>query len=171
MFINQYLSEVKENTYRITFSEDDIKKIKKYIIHEKNIYSKPLTIDDLYLIRITTEENIPRNMTYFPIDYRNGYHYIRNPFCFILGFKEFNMKGYENIDFGGEVERGLSMVDGVVLLCDAAVQLGAHVERNLKVLDAHHINRIAAFLADQRMFPFLLKGRKKSCPLWGRRKI
>lgn len=55
MFINQYLSEVKENTYRITFSEDDIKKIKKYIIHEKNIYSKPLTIDDLYLIRITTE--------------------------------------------------------------------------------------------------------------------
>ena len=100
MFINQYLSEVKENTYRITFSEDDIKKIKKYIIHEKNIYSKPLTIDDLYLIRITTEENIPRNMTYFPIDYRNCYHYIRNPFCFILGLKEFNMKGYENIDFG-----------------------------------------------------------------------
>lgn len=105
MFINQYLSEVKESIYRITFSEDDIKKIKKYIIHEKNIYSKPLTIDDLYLIRITTEENIPRNMTYFPIDYRNGYHYIRNPFCFILGFKEFNMKGYENIDFGGEVEQ------------------------------------------------------------------
>ena len=44
-------------------------------------------------------------MTYFPIDYRNCYHYIRNPFCFILGFKEFNMKGYENIDFGGEVEQ------------------------------------------------------------------
>ena len=100
MFINQYLSEVKENTYRITFSEDDIKKIKKYIIHEKNIYSKPLTIDDLYLIRITKEENIPRNMTYFPIDHRNCYHLIGNPFYFILGLKEFNMKRYENIDFG-----------------------------------------------------------------------
>lgn len=104
-FIDQYISTVKKNTYKITFSKEDIKIIKKYIIHEKNVNPKPLTMDDLYLIRITKEKNIPRNMTYFPIDHRNCYHLIRNPFYFILGLKEFNMKGYENIDFGGEVEQ------------------------------------------------------------------
>lgn len=34
-FIDQYISTVKKNTYKITFSKEDIKIIKKYIIHEK----------------------------------------------------------------------------------------------------------------------------------------
>ena len=104
-FVNQYISTVKKNVYKITFSEEDIKIIEKYIIHEKTSHSRPLTINDLYLIRITTKENFPRNMTYFPIDDRNYYHYIRNPFNFILGYKEYNIGKYKNIDYGGKVEQ------------------------------------------------------------------
>lgn len=58
-FVNQYISIVKKNVYKITFSEEDIKIIEKYIIHEKTSHSRPLTINDLYLIRITTKKIFP----------------------------------------------------------------------------------------------------------------
>lgn len=105
-FINQYITTIKKNTYKLTYSSEDIERLKEYIIFLKNSYHNPLTIDDLYLIRITKEKYLPKNMTYFPLDYRNCLRYIDNPFKYIIGWTEHKIGDYENMDLGGPVEEG-----------------------------------------------------------------
>ena len=104
--INQYISTIKRNIYKLTYSSEDIKKLKEYIILKKNSYRNPLTIDDLYLVRITKGKYLPKNMIYFPLDHRNCLRYIDNPFKYIIGWTEHKIGEYVNMDLGGKLEKG-----------------------------------------------------------------
>ena len=105
-FINQYIETIKKNTYKLTYSREDIKRIKEYIIFLKNSYHNPLIIDDLYLVRITKEEYLPKNMMYFPLDHRNCLRFIDNPFKYIIGWSEHKIGEYKNMNLGGKIEEG-----------------------------------------------------------------
>lgn len=104
--INQYISTIKKNTFKLTYSNEDTKRIKEYIILLKSSYQKPLTIDDLYLVRITKGEYLPKNMMYYPLNHRNCIRFIDNPFKYIIGWIEYKIGEYRDMNLGGELEKG-----------------------------------------------------------------
>lgn len=103
--INSYITKINDNIYQLIYNEDDVEKINKYIVLQKYLYCKNLSLDDLYLVRITKREYIPKKMVYFPLDHRNCYQYIDNPFKYIIGWIGFKIAEYAKIDLGVNIDK------------------------------------------------------------------
>lgn len=98
------IKNISENIYRLDNYERDKGQILDTIVSEK--HKKALTDftfkeEDLALVRIVDEKNFPINLEYFPLDERNCYQYIENPFKFILGWLSKEMgEPYKNANVG-----------------------------------------------------------------------
>lgn len=103
-FAKKYIQHIKDNLYEINFNEKDMKDIKCEIIHQKNQFTEELTLDGLLLVRTVKYEYFPSNMIYYPLDYRNCYNYVDNPFKFIIGWAGIKAKGYQDINLGCEID-------------------------------------------------------------------
>lgn len=102
--VSKYIEKMTENIYILNAYQEDKEEISKMIILEKNRRLKAgfeFKEEDLAMVRIVGENNLPINLEYFPLDERNCYKYIANPFKYILGYLEHGMgEDYQNADVG-----------------------------------------------------------------------
>lgn len=84
---SKYIEHIDKNIYLLNHYEKDKEQILEKIVTEK--YKSALTTlsfkeEDLVLVRTVGQENFPINLEYYPLDERNCYRYIDNPFKFLL---------------------------------------------------------------------------------------
>lgn len=101
---NNYINKLTDNFYQLSNYANDEIIIERAIIRAKHtLGSKPIafSLDDLCLVRITSENNYPRNLKFFALDERNSYRLIENPFYAIIGYFKYDIDDlYKKIDIG-----------------------------------------------------------------------
>lgn len=101
---NKYIKKDDSNLFLIEGYDGDSKDIRKTIIREKNAISDKIDFqeDDFVLVRIVNPYNFPINFKFYPLDERNCFDRVENPFIHYLQCFNHNIDGFRDLDIGIE---------------------------------------------------------------------